>query len=258
MTRFVSFLFLLTLNLPSIAQPIYKEYSIQAVNYFQVAAEVKALQLQAYEIARFRLDQALVTLPAGKPLAVVVDVDETVLDNSPYQARQILSGESYPKGWKEWVEEANALAIPGSAEFLNYADKKHVAVFYISNRKLADIAATMKNLKAAGFPQVTDDRLLFKSSENGKESRRQKVAEQYEIVLLVGDNLTDFTALFDGQSTIERNQMTGQLKKEFGSRFIMLPNSLYGDWENALYEWNLKADEKEKAELRKKALRLQN
>lgn len=238
-----------------LAQPVYKEYSIQAVNYFQTAAEVKALQLQAYHFAKVTLDQALVTQTVSKPLAVIVDIDETILDNSPYQARQIISGESFPTGWKEWVEEAKASPIPGSVEFLNYADQKHVAIFYISNRKPADIPATIKNLSAAGFPQTTESHMIFKEKENSKEPRRKKIQEKYEVAVLVGDNLADFSDLFDGKTVEERDQTVEQLKNEFGNRFIMLPNSLYGDWESALFDWKNGKSESEKTELRLKALK---
>ncbi|MCA0447777.1 MAG: 5'-nucleotidase, lipoprotein e(P4) family [Bacteroidetes bacterium] len=255
MKKFIVFLsyFFVTANLG--AQPVYKEYSIQAVNYFQTAAEVKALQIQAYNFAKVTLDLALTTQTVSKPLAVILDIDETVLDNSPYQARQITSGESYPKGWKEWIEEAKATPIPGSLEFLTYADEKHVTIFYVSNRKLADIPATMRNLSATGFPQVTESQMIFKEKENSKEIRRKKIQEKYEVVVLVGDNLADFSDLFDGKSVQEREQAVDSLKKEFGSRFIMLPNSLYGDWESALFNWNFGTTEAEKSEIRLKSLK---
>lgn len=237
------------------SQNASKTYSVQAVNYFQTAAEVKALQIQAYNFAKVSLDLALVSLPASKPFAIVVDIDETLLDNSPYQARQILSGESYPNGWKEWVEEASAKAIPGSVEFLNYANDRHVAIFYVSNRKVAEIQATLKNLTAAGFPQVIESRMIFREKESSKEPRRKLISEKYTITLLIGDNLADFSEVFDRKSVSDRDKAVDNLKSEFGSRFIMLPNSLYGDWESAIYQWKSGATEDEKSEFRLKALK---
>lgn len=245
----------LVLTGSAFSQTSSKAYSVQAVNYFQTAAEVKALQIQAYNFAKVSLDYALITQPVTKPFAIIVDIDETLLDNSPYQARQILSGESYPKGWKEWVEEAIAIPIPGAVEFLNYADEKHVTIFYVSNRKIADIPATMKNLTSVGFPQVLESQMVFREKESSKEPRRKKIGENYSITLLIGDNLADFSDIFDGKSVSDRDQAVEKLKSEFGSRFIMLPNSLYGDWESALYQWNNAATEDEKSEFRLKALK---
>jgi 5'-nucleotidase (lipoprotein e(P4) family) len=173
-----------------------------------------------------------------------VDVDETVLDNSPFEAKSILENSDYPKYWIEWCEKANARALSGAVEFLNFAKSKRVETFYITNRKIEVQQATMRNLKLKGFPCVDDAHMMLRSSESNKQPRRNKVMETHEIVILMGDNLNDFTDLFDKKSTSERSKIVADLKSEFGKKFIVLPNAMYGAWVSALlnYERLAKAD----------------
>lgn len=212
-----------------------KDHTILAVNYFQKAAEVRALQYQAFNAAKWQLLESLKNKKKYEKIAVVVDIDETVLDNSPYQARQVFSRDGYPTGWSEWVKEANAIAIPGAVEFMKWADQQGAVLFYVSNRKESDRAATIINLKSVGFPQVVDEKLLLRANESSKETRRKSILKGHTISVLIGDNLADFDAAFDAKSSDERNQTVDQMKDIFGKQFIMLPNSLYGDWEAALY-----------------------
>jgi 5'-nucleotidase (lipoprotein e(P4) family) len=230
------------------------EHAVLALLWYQTSAEMRALYYQAYNIARLMLDRSLDN-PSAKPRAIITDIDETILDNSPYNARQVFSNEVYPTGWREWVELAQAQALPGAVEFLRYAESKGVHVFYISNRKLEERAATIKNLTAAGFPSVTEERLLLLEKENSKESRRKKISDKYNVVLLLGDNLNDFTDIFERRSVAERSAEVDRLKDEWGRKFIVLPNPYYGDWEAALYEYNFRRSDEEKDRLRKSALR---
>lgn len=211
------------------------DHLLMATLWFQRADEFRALCYQAFNLAQLRLDQELMARPAGirKP-AVVVDIDETVLDNSPFEARCIIDGTNYPVGWTEWVSEASADAIPGAVEFLNYAASKGVEVFYISNRKEKEKAATLQNLMNQRFPMVDSAHLLLRSTATNKEERRQKVLQRFDIVLLAGDNLNDFTSLFEATNADRRRHLTDSLRVEFGRRFIVLPNPMYGDWEAAL------------------------
>ena len=226
-----------------------------ATLYFQRAAENKALYYQAYNFARISLDNDLQNNPDPRKRAVVVDIDETVLDNSPFEAKCILEGTSYPTYWNEWVQLAQAEALPGAADFLNYAASKGVEVFYISNRKTNELEASLKNLHDKGFPMVDEQHLLLRTSTSVKTERRNKIAEDYRIVLLAGDNLNDFTELFEKQDTEKRNQLTDSLRNEFGKRFIVLPNAMYGDWENALFNYNNKLSAQQKDSIRIKNLR---
>lgn len=210
--------------------------TLSATLYVQTAAEYQALCYQAYNVARWRLDQALdsVMTQGETKYAVVVDIDETVLDNSPWQAKTIIEHETWPAYWQEWVDRAEALAVPGALDFLSYASARGVDVFYVSNREVADIPATMRNLEALGFPNVEETYMLFKSSGDGKELRRSRIASDYEILLLCGDNLGDFDSIFDADDKEARDEAVNARRDLFGSRWIVLPNPYYGTWLNVL------------------------
>lgn len=202
----------------------------------QRAAEYKALCLQAYNIATLRLNEAL-QQPGGKPKAVVTDLDETALDNSPYAVHQALQGKDYETGsWRDWTSRGMADTLAGAVSFFKYAAAHQVEVFYITNRDEKERAGTLQNLQRYGFPYADDAHLLLKPGNSGssKETRRQTVAQTHDIVLLLGDNLADFSVLFDKKSQQEREQNTLQSAADFGRKFIVLPNPSYGDWEGAL------------------------
>ena len=213
------------------------EYQVGAILWAQTSGEVRALYYQAYKFARVMLAQDLKTKHKDRrKRAVVVDVDETILDNSPFQAGLVKARKEYSqKDWAAWTSAAQAAALPGAVEFLRYADAKGVRVFYITNRKVEEKEGTAKNLRQAGFPNVTDETLLLRADTSSKEPRRQKVAEQYRIVLLMGDNLNDFSDVFEKKTVAERLAAVEQNKDQFGTHFIMLPNAMYGDWESAIY-----------------------
>jgi len=206
----------------------------------QRSAEYKALCFQAYNIARVRLDEQL-KQPQNKPLAIVTDIDETVLDNSPYTVHTAVKGESYSdKTWSEWTAKAIADTVPGALSFLRYASSKGVHVFYITNRAESERTATLQNLKRLNFPDADDAHLLLKTTTSGKESRRQQVSQTHQIALLMGDNLSDFAVIFDKQPQDERENITKQSAADFGNRFIVLPNPMYGDWLPAMFHYNYK------------------
>jgi 5'-nucleotidase (lipoprotein e(P4) family) len=218
--------------------------------YQQRAAEYHALCLQAYNIARLRLDNLLITSSsAEKPKAIVTDIDETVLDNSPNEVHQDIRGKSFdPIEWKEWTSKAQADTVPGAFTFLKYAASKGIEIFYISNRDENDRTGTLQNLQRFSFPNADNAHLLLRQNTSGKEPRRQQVLAGHDIILLLGDNLSDFSALFDKKSYEERLRAAQQQAGEFGNRFIVLPNPVYGDWESALYQYKpLTAAQKDSA-----------
>jgi 5'-nucleotidase (lipoprotein e(P4) family) len=97
--------------------------------------------------------------------------------------------------------------------------------------------------------------LIPKKNESSKENRRLKIMEKYRIVLLAGDNLTDFSVVFDKTSLATRDAHTTALRNEFGKRFIVLPNTMYGDWENAMYNLYKSDSTKDKSAIRKLLLK---
>lgn len=219
-----------------------------AAAWQQKAGEYRALCHQAYNLARLRLDHLLPNT-SPKPFAIVTDIDETVLDNSPYQVHQSLKGAEYSdSSWMEWTNRIECDTIPGALSFLRYAKDKGVSIFYITNRLEEERVATLTDLQRYGFPDATNDHLTMKTTTSGKEIRRKLVSEEYDILLFIGDNLSDFSAVFDKKPMEERNLQVRNNAKMFGNNFIVLPNSIYGDWDGAIYnyQYNLPPREKEK------------
>jgi 5'-nucleotidase (lipoprotein e(P4) family) len=205
----------------------------------QKAAEYKALCFQAYNIARLRLDAYKPS--TKKTLAIITDLDETLLDNSKYQATQSLQNKDYDaESWLEWTNKGKADTVPGSASFFKYAASKGVEIFYITNRSEKERQSTLWNLQLYELPNTDEAHLFTRATTSSKEERRQKVLADHEIVLLVGDNLADFSSLFDKKTTAERLKNTNISQADFGSKFIILPNPVYGDWESSLYNYNYK------------------
>jgi 5'-nucleotidase (lipoprotein e(P4) family) len=214
------------------------EGKLFSLAYQQKAAEYKALCFQAYNLAHLRLDQAL-QKKGAKPLALITDIDETVLDNSDYDVHQAINGRDYDQNaWYEWTSRGEADTVPGAPSFLKYAASKGVTVFYITNRDEQERPGTMKNLKRYGLPNTDNDHLVMRQGVSSKEARRQQVTAAYDVVLFLGDNLADFSSLFDKKPLPERNQNANSSAAQFGDRFIVLPNPVYGDWETALYNYN--------------------
>ena len=213
----------------------------------QRASEYKALCFQAYNLASIRLDN-LLQQNYSKPTAIVTDIDETVLDNSPYTVHQAQRIAAYSdSSWKEWTARVDCDTVPGALTFLNYAKSRGVTVYYITNRLEAERGATIKNLQKWNFPFADDSHLLMKTNGSGKEPRRQTVGQTHEILLLCGDNLSDFSQAFDRKVFPDRDLEVKKQAAQFGSKFIVLPNAMYGDWEGALYgfKYDLPASQKD-------------
>lgn len=209
--------------------------------YQQRAAEYKALCFQAYNVAKLRLDEAL-RHKSKKPLAVVTDIDETLLDNSPLDAARAIANQEFDlKAWKQWTSKGIADTVPGAPSFFKYAASKGVAVFYITNRDEDEREGTTKNLKLYHLPFADQQHIMLKQNTSSKEDRRLQVLKKYHIVLLCGDNLPDFDAMYDNKpSEDKRMAATEKLKKQFGSKYIVIPNPSYGDFESAIFNYNYK------------------
>ena len=234
------------------------DYLEGAILWQQSSGERRALSYQSFALARMLLDRDLQHRRLKMRRAIIVDVDDTILDNSPYEARIVKERENYPQGWTAWINRAEAAAVPGALEFLRYAASRRVRVFYVTNRKPIEKEGTAKNLKLLGFPEVTDETLLIApaSGSSSKEPRPKAISARYHVVLLMGDDLNDFAAVFEDSKTVDaRIISTDMNKSQFGTRFIVLPNPMYGNWENAIYGYNFKLSEKEKAAIRKSLLR---
>ena len=225
-----------------------------AILWQQYSGEYRALSFQAYNFARLSLKEALWAQANGKPNCVIVDADETIIDNSRFQGYEIKNGVSYiPAHWTDWTAKAMADTVPGALSFLKFAASKGVETFYITNRDEADRKGTIENLKKLGFPNVDDAHVLFKSTTSDKQDRRNSVLDKYNVLLLCGDNLSDFSNVFyrEGKDTKQQVDANQHL---FGTKFIVLPNAMYGDWEKLLYKEG-KFNDQEKADQRLEKLK---
>ena len=219
------FLFLFACNNVEISK---KEHSL----YWQKnSAEYVALSYQAYNLAKFRLDEKLNSEFNKRP-AIVIDLDETVLNNLPYNEMLIDSSEVFTQeSWSKWVNKKIATKVPGSLEFINYAKSKNVKIVYLSNRRVENYDPTKENLVNLGYP-FDEDTLMLLRDETGDKTARRSTLNDYEIIMLLGDNLADFSSVFYKKSNNERIQSVDSLSKIFGDKFIILPNLIYGDWED--------------------------
>lgn len=242
---------------PSIATSLRDTHEqLNGVLWVQTSSEFWAQTSATYYTAQLALEQALTEKPwsaaleqtAGYeslPPAVILDLDETVLDNSPAQAQVVLERTIYqPDMWSAWVDKAAATAIPGAQAFLSLAEKRGVKAFFITNRTAAEQGATLKNLAALGIP--ASDETVLCSGENGwtsdKTARRALVARSHRVLLLVGDDMNDFVSTAK-LTPPERLALAKTHAGRWGKHWILLPNPLYGSWERALYPGLIKDEE---------------
>src|SRR4029453_7980537 len=225
---------------------------LNAVLGMRRSVEFKASALAAFALARIRLDQALADpswtgAPREQtgayqslPPAVILDVDETILDNSGYQAWMTLRGTTFdPKSWNAYVNTVTSLAVPGALEFARYADAKGVKVFYVSNRAAEEEPATRKNLEKLGFPMggAVDTMLMSRKQPDwgsAKGTRPAFVAKSYRVLLNVGDNLGDFVDEYRGTEA-ERLKVMEQHRERWGREWIVIANPAYGSFEAAAF-----------------------
>ncbi len=239
------------LTVTACATPRDSHELLTATLWMQTSAEYRADSEAAYRWARTTLDQALAdpswtaaleqTGPVGGlPPAVIMDLDETVLDNARFEGELVKRRTVYsPALWSEWVAMADAEAVPGAVEFIRYAEGKGVSVFYVTNRNQAEEAGTRANLVKLGIiASVNPDRVLV-SGENGwtsdKTARRAEIAKTHRILMLVGDDLGDFTS-GNRAAPAERRALADRHKDKWGERWVLLANPLYGSWDQALYD----------------------
>jgi len=232
---------------------------VMSTLWHQTSAEFRAIAYQTFNLAKVVLDMEL-KKSTPKQKAIVLDLDETLLDNSPYQAMVVQKQTGYPHGWFDWIDAAEAEAIPGALDFLKYADAKGVAIIYLSNRKIKKdrkipgMQNTLKNMRTLGFPQATESHMFLRDASSSKQPRRDAIAKKYSIIMLFGDNLNDHDAAFGHKGVAERKAAVDKLKHEFGHRYFVLPNAMYGEWEGAVYNYNWRSSTAEKSKMRKEGL----
>jgi len=227
--------------------------NIDAVLWTQTAAEHEAAFLGVYHTAKqmlqvhlkdptfSALDEQRTNTVTGKPPAVILDLDETVLNNIDFQGECIHRGTNFDTTlWKEWVELERASALPGAVDFCRFAESNDVKLIYVTNRgeKCSDTerqrqkATTKANLDRLGLP-VADDSILMPGDKpewtTDKTSRRFFVAEKYRVLALIGDDLGDFVSVAN-RTVEERLNLVRKHQANWGTSWFILPNPMYGSW----------------------------
>jgi 5'-nucleotidase (lipoprotein e(P4) family) len=241
--------------------------SLNATLWSQSAAEYAASTTQAYHVATTNLELALADSQwtaaleqrggySGLPPAVLMDIDETVLDNSPYNARIIRQyGEYSQDTFSEWCKEAAAPAIPGAKDFVDHALERGVTIIYYSRRLESLRDCTTRNLEVLAFPLPDQKYLLLNNGlpATKKAQLRIQLSSQYRILLLVGDDMEDFVA--DSKSDpAARRSLSGEHTERWGREWIILPNPMYGSWETSLYGFDYELPRDERLDLKRQHL----
>jgi acid phosphatase len=240
---------------------------LDAVAWMQTSVEFRLVSGQTFRSALAQLDKAIKTpawdaLPAserevpatGLAPAIIVDVDETMLDNTPYQARLVRDGKSFDDfSWNQWIEQRAARPVPGALEFAKAAAAREVTIYYISNRTADQAAPTIDNLRKAGFPLKDDSQFLglgtvvegCEANASDKGCRRRLVGRTHRVLMQFGDQLGDFTDIV-ANTPQGREQAVRPYLSWIGERWFVLPNPAYGSWEPALFdnEWSLPEGER--------------
>ncbi|MEE2940250.1 MAG: HAD family acid phosphatase [Planctomycetota bacterium] len=222
---------------------------VLATLFVNASAEYDAACRTVYAAATTALEAKMAARRAdARPAAVVLDVDETVLDNSPYEVRLVQDGTGYPTGWDEWCNEAAAELVPGVGDFIARARALGVEVFFVTNRKAHLEAGTAENLRRRGVLEERDIDVVLMRGEipewtSDKTTRREHVEETHDIVLLGGDNVGDFFAFqAEEPSNAERAREIAARGDRWGVDWFMLPNPMYGGWDEAAIGYDYGAD----------------
>ncbi|NBI43331.1 5'-nucleotidase, lipoprotein e(P4) family [[Haemophilus] felis] len=232
-----------------------QQQAVLGLVWTQQSGEYAALAHQAFNSAKVAFEQAKAA--KGKKKAVVVDLDETMIDNSAYAGWQIKTGQDFsPETWTKWVNARQSAAIPGAVEFSNYVNANGGTVFFVSNRRDdVEKEGTVDDMKRLGFTGVNEKTLLLKKAKSNKSLRFKQVEDMgYEIVVFVGDNLNDFGDETYKKSNAERRSFVAKNSQQFGKKFIILPNDNYGDWVGGLDKNYYKGNGQSKLDIRNNAI----
>ena len=219
-------------------QQYQAETETMGLLWMRTSAEYRALAYQGYNVAMNAVKMA-VTDPSHqrKPLAIVLDADETVVDNTKLMGESIVNGNGRfdAPWWRQAVHQGKSQAMPGAVEFLNEVHKQGVEIFYVSNRYApVNLDVTIQNFKELGFPSVDKDHVLLFEKDSDKQPRFDAIAKKYAVVLFMGDNAGDFPIGTKGKTLAERNDIIDAHKEDFGTTFVVFPNPAYGSWVSAL------------------------
>lgn len=248
---------------PAIAQEVPQNDLLNATAWMETSVEYKATVMQLFKLAAMQLDEALedtswTAVPDKQgegyedlPVAIIADLDETLLDNGNYEVSLITRGTGFSSSeWTDYVNSQTSSAVPGALDFLKAVDAKGVKIFYVSNRKNREKEGTLANMEALGFPMGGNvDTVLLRGDReewgSAKENRIAYVAEEYRVLMLMGDNLGDFSDVAKG-TLEERDAFLESSADHWGHDWFMFPNPEYGSWESTLFggDWSKSSDQR--------------
>jgi len=236
--------------------------ALLATLWTQRSVEYRGNALTVFALARLRLDEALAdrnwtAAPAEQkgdyqalPPAVILDIDETLLDNSRYQVWMLKNNQTFStKSWNQFCAAQISTAIPGAVEFTKYADSKGVKVFYITNRGAETEKDTRENMARLGFPMGGNvDTFLMQGEKpewaSAKGTRRAVVTRDYRVLLNIGDNFGDFDDRYRSGVT-EREKAFDADLAYWGRQWLMIANPTYGSFDTAPFGHDFKKPREE-------------
>lgn len=201
------------------------------IQWFRSSAEYRGIALEVYRTAGEHLADNARGLASGT-WAVILDADETVLDNSLHERRLADRNEAFSEaGWARWVRERSATAVPGAVEFTRKVHALGGRIAIVTNRADSLCAPTRENLRSVGI--AADIVLCQPIGESDKNPRFARIQNgtaasglpALTVVEWLGDNIQDFPGLTQAVRTAAGGYA------EFGMRYFLLPNPMYGSWE---------------------------
>lgn len=228
-----------------------QDADIDALLWSTASAEYDVIARQVYFQAQRQLDRLLTRKEESAaleqqppfsqlPPAIIVDVDDTLLSNGALHYRLLAEGKPFDNdAWTSWVNGANSRLIPGSLDYVQYASRKGITVFYVSNRDASLLDGTRRNLKQLGFPldEQKQQLLMLNGREDwtwDKSSRRAYIAKNYRVLQVIGDGLGDFMGSTASMTLEQQKGASLEYMAYWGEKWFMLPNPVYGDWETAI------------------------
>ena len=217
---------------------------LYAIAWRQTAAEFRALYYQGFALAQLRVEQALAAREASapndtRPLAVITDVDETVLLSGAYWGQLIAEGGDFfdDATWDAWVPSNAFVASPGAREFAAFCEANGVTLFFVTNRDQgeATFELALGNLRAAGFENARAEHLRVLRESSNKDSVQAQIRSDYRVIASLGDNLNDFARRYYVTDVAEREALMHADAARFGADYIVFPNPTDGHWIRAIF-----------------------
>ncbi len=237
------------------AQTVVAPEKLDSALWVATSAEYVACARQTFNTAGEKLDLALrdKTWTASTeqfqkggyqnlPPAIMVNLDEGVWNNTPYE-RQLIErdGQFDYQKYSDWANEASCPAVPGARQFLDHAAQQHVAIIYLSPRGENMRDGTLRNLRHVEFPYDPDKDQLLLGEAWTNHNKREEVAQKHRILLIVSDYLGDF--MHDtAQEPAVRREMAAKYADNWGLKWFIVPNPMYGHWDYALYHFDYGLD----------------